>query len=237
MPGIARPTLEGRALSPRPDTRGVSVGGLSFARDVLSWLQGLFEAHDKSAVRDGRDLVRSRRHERHARAADRGPSTASSMCATRATSAAAALIRNTEIDIAVDLKGFTQDARPGILALRPAPVQVNYLGYPGTMGARYIDYLIADRRIVPDGHERHYSEKIVLSAGQLSGRMTENARSPDTRRRARGRGCRRPASSFARSTTASRSRPSCSTSGCGCSKRSREACCGCSTTMRPRCAI
>jgi predicted O-linked N-acetylglucosamine transferase (SPINDLY family) len=66
-----------------------------------------------------------------------------------------------EIDIAVDLKGFTHDARPGILAFRPAPVQVNYLGHPGTMGAPYIDYLIADRRIVPDGHERHYSEKIV----------------------------------------------------------------------------
>jgi protein O-GlcNAc transferase len=66
-----------------------------------------------------------------------------------------------EIDIAVDLKGFTQDARPGILALRPSPVQVNYLGYPGTMGAPYIDYLIADRCIVPDGHKRFYSEKIV----------------------------------------------------------------------------
>lgn len=79
----------------------------------------------------------------------------------RSDAAAAALIRSMEIDIAVDLKGFTQDARPGILALRPAPVQVNYLGHPGTMGARYIDYLIADRHIVPESRERYYSEKIV----------------------------------------------------------------------------
>jgi predicted O-linked N-acetylglucosamine transferase (SPINDLY family) len=67
-----------------------------------------------------------------------------------------------EIDIAVDLKGFTQDARPGILAFRPAPVQVNYLGHPGTMGASYIDYLIADRIIIPEEHEQHYNERIVL---------------------------------------------------------------------------
>jgi predicted O-linked N-acetylglucosamine transferase (SPINDLY family) len=66
-----------------------------------------------------------------------------------------------EIDIAVDLKGFTQDARPGILAFKPAPVQVNYLGHPGTMGAPYMDYLIADRTIISDGEDRHYSERIV----------------------------------------------------------------------------
>jgi predicted O-linked N-acetylglucosamine transferase (SPINDLY family) len=51
--------------------------------------------------------------------------------------------RNLQIDIAIDLKGFTQDGRPGIFALRCAPLQVSYLGYPGTMGAPYIDYLIA----------------------------------------------------------------------------------------------
>ncbi len=73
----------------------------------------------------------------------------------------AALARNMEIDIAVDLKGFTQNARTGIFALRPAPVQVNYLGYPGTMGASYIDYIIADATVIPENHQRYYSEKIV----------------------------------------------------------------------------
>jgi predicted O-linked N-acetylglucosamine transferase (SPINDLY family) len=66
-----------------------------------------------------------------------------------------------EIDIAVDLKGFTQDARPSILAFRPVPLQLNYLGHPGTMGAPYVDYIVADRMIIPAGHEAYYSEKIV----------------------------------------------------------------------------
>ena len=66
-----------------------------------------------------------------------------------------------EIDIAVDLKGYTQNARPGIFALRPAPVQVSYLGYPGTSGAPYIDYIIADPVVIPQGHFVDYTEKVV----------------------------------------------------------------------------
>jgi protein O-GlcNAc transferase len=73
----------------------------------------------------------------------------------------AGLLRELEVDIAVDLKGFTLDSRPGIFALRPAPVQVNYLGYPGTMGARYIDYIIADPTTIPEGEDEFYEEKIV----------------------------------------------------------------------------
>ncbi len=73
----------------------------------------------------------------------------------------AQMMRDLEIDIAVDLKGHTLDGRPGVLALRPAPVQVNYLGYPGTIGADYVDYLIADRIIVPEEHEAFYCESIV----------------------------------------------------------------------------
>ncbi len=74
----------------------------------------------------------------------------------------AAQLRRMEIDVAVDLKGFTQEARPGIFAQRFAPVQVNYLGYPGTMGANYIDYIIADRTLIPNEHRVFYSEKIAL---------------------------------------------------------------------------
>jgi predicted O-linked N-acetylglucosamine transferase (SPINDLY family) len=65
------------------------------------------------------------------------------------------------IDIAIDLKGYTQHARTGIFARRAAPLQVNYLGYPGTMAADYIDYLIADPTVIPPEHIVHYSEKIV----------------------------------------------------------------------------
>ena len=73
----------------------------------------------------------------------------------------ALLSRNLEIDIAVDLKGFTRDMRVGIFSYRAAPVQVDYLGYPGTMGAEYIDYLIADATLIPHSSQQHYSERIV----------------------------------------------------------------------------
>jgi protein O-GlcNAc transferase len=70
-------------------------------------------------------------------------------------------IRELEVDIAVDLKGFTGDCRPGILVSRPAPLQVSYLGYPGTMGADFIDYIIADRWVIPPDQRRFYAEEIV----------------------------------------------------------------------------
>ncbi len=73
----------------------------------------------------------------------------------------ASMLRNREIDIAVDLKGFTADSRVGIFSHRPAPIQVNYLGYPGTMGADYMDYIVADRIVIPDRHQSCYTEKIV----------------------------------------------------------------------------
>jgi predicted O-linked N-acetylglucosamine transferase (SPINDLY family) len=73
----------------------------------------------------------------------------------------ARLIRSLEIDIAVDLCGYTRHARPRILAERPAPVQASYLGYPGTMGAGAIDYLVADRVVIAPEHRDAYAEKIV----------------------------------------------------------------------------
>jgi len=78
---------------------------------------------------------------------------------------AARMLRAMEIDIAVDLKGFTKNARPGILAARPSPVQVNYLGHPGTMGAPYIDYILADRIVIPSEQRRYYSESVALLPG------------------------------------------------------------------------
>ncbi len=73
----------------------------------------------------------------------------------------AAWMRAQEIDIAVDVSAFTLLARQGILALRPAPVQVAYLAHPGSSGAAYLDYFITDRFITPPGFERHFSERIV----------------------------------------------------------------------------
>jgi protein O-GlcNAc transferase len=73
----------------------------------------------------------------------------------------AQLIKELEIDILVDLMGFTGSSRTNVLALRAAPIQINYLGYAGTMGADYIDYFIADATLVPLSHEKNYAEKIV----------------------------------------------------------------------------
>lgn len=73
----------------------------------------------------------------------------------------ALLAQAREIDIAVDLKGFSQNGRPGIFASRAAPVQVSFLGYPGTMGAAYLDYLVADATLIAESDQRYYVEKIA----------------------------------------------------------------------------
>jgi protein O-GlcNAc transferase len=70
-------------------------------------------------------------------------------------------IRELEVDIVVDLTGYTLGCRPEILARRPAPLQLNFMGFPGTMGAPYIDYIIADEFVVPECSESLYAERIV----------------------------------------------------------------------------
>jgi predicted O-linked N-acetylglucosamine transferase (SPINDLY family) len=75
--------------------------------------------------------------------------------------AVAELARKLEIDIAIDLGGFTGSCRMGIFAFRAAPIQASYIGYLGTLGASYYDYLIADKTIVPTHLKEHYSEKIM----------------------------------------------------------------------------
>lgn len=73
----------------------------------------------------------------------------------------AQMSRDLGIDIAIDLKGFTAQSRTKIFAERAAPIQVNYLGYPGTMSAPYIDYIIADKTVIPENSQAFYTEKVV----------------------------------------------------------------------------
>jgi predicted O-linked N-acetylglucosamine transferase (SPINDLY family) len=75
--------------------------------------------------------------------------------------AAAATVRQNEIDLLINLNGFFGQARTGVFSRRPAPIQINYLGFPGTIGADYIDYIIADPIVIPQQHEDFYTEKIV----------------------------------------------------------------------------
>ena len=70
-------------------------------------------------------------------------------------------VLNDKLDIAIDLSGYTNLSRPRLFSHRMAPIQINYLGYPGTMGLDYIDYIIADSVVIPNNQKDHYSEKII----------------------------------------------------------------------------
>jgi len=121
----------------------------------------LFELHDRSRFEvfaysygpDDRSAIRTRMRRSFDRFID--------VCSLSHAEAAAA-IHADGVEILVDLKGYTIHARPEIMALRPAPVQVNYLGYPGTMGADFIDYLVSDRFISAVEQAGDFSEKLVL---------------------------------------------------------------------------
>ena len=83
----------------------------------------------------------------------------------RSDSDVALLARARRIDVAVDLMGFTQEARTNIFALRAAPIQVNFLGYPGTMGAGFMDYLVADATLIPQTSRQHFAEAVAYLPG------------------------------------------------------------------------
>jgi predicted O-linked N-acetylglucosamine transferase (SPINDLY family) len=127
---------------------------------TMHLMAGLLELHDRERFEVTgfsfgpvvRDVVRARVERACERFVEVGE---------RSDREVAQLARELSIDIAVDLKGYTSDARPGIFAHRAAPVQVGYLGYPGTLGAGYVDYLIADRVLVPEGSEGYYAEQLV----------------------------------------------------------------------------
>jgi protein O-GlcNAc transferase len=74
----------------------------------------------------------------------------------------ALLAKKDELDIAIDLQGYTDKSRLSIFANKVAPIQINYLGYPGSMGAEYIDYIVADKNLIPKSNYKFYSEKIIF---------------------------------------------------------------------------
>jgi protein O-GlcNAc transferase len=145
-------------------------------------------------------------------------------------------IKQKESDNLVDVNGFTRDARTGIFALRAAPIQVNYLGYPGTMGANYIDYIIADRTLVPQSHQQDYSEKIVYLPHCYQVNDAKRAIS-EKRFLAKRWGCHAMVLYFVASTTVLKSCLRYLIVGCGLSKKYKEAFCGSWKLMKPRLAI
>jgi protein O-GlcNAc transferase len=92
---------------------------------------------------------------------------------------AAQRIRRLGVDIAVDLTGYTQGARPGIFARRPAPIQVNYLGFPATLGEAYMDYILADEVVIPPTTLSHYTERVVHLPEVFQSNYTRQRLPPD----------------------------------------------------------
>ena len=123
-------------------------------------IAGLIEAHDKARFEttaisfgpDNQDPLRTRLKQSFDRFLD---------VSRNGDYETARLLKDLEIDIAVDLKGYTRGGRTGIFTFRPAPVQVNWLGFPGTLGLDYIDYIIADRFVIPEDAHAFYTEKVV----------------------------------------------------------------------------
>lgn len=134
-----------------PDLREHPVGHL---------MAGIFEHHDRHrfetiAVSLGVD-DQSRLRERMVKAFDH-------FIDARAMSSRhiAETLRDMEVDVLIDLAGYTSDSRSDVLAYRPAPAHVNYLGYPGTLGYKEMDYIIADRCVIPPDHQRFYDERVL----------------------------------------------------------------------------
>ncbi|HUC68404.1 MAG TPA: tetratricopeptide repeat protein [Stellaceae bacterium] len=154
-----------RGFVHRPSNHGtrLRIGYLSpeFRNHALAHLAAeFFERHDRERFEtvgfsigpDRDDAMRRRLKAAFDRFIDLDP---------LSDTAAAERIQAEDIAILVDLAGYTTNARTAILALRPAPIQVNYLGYPGTMGASFIDYIIVDRFIAPASEQPFYTEKLV----------------------------------------------------------------------------
>ena len=132
-----------------------------FRHHPMAYLMaGLFETHDRSRFEttaisfglDPKEDFRKRLENSFDRFLD---------VQTKSDRDIALLLKELEIDIAIDLMGYTNNCRPGILAFRPTPVQVNYVGFAGTLGAEYIDYILADRFIIPEQSQPFYTENIV----------------------------------------------------------------------------
>jgi len=153
-----RPSLPGCRL------RLGYLSGDFYQHATAQLMAGLFEGHDRDrfevvAYSYGADDASATRA-RLTRAFDRFVD-----ISTLSYRDAAKAIYRDEIDILIDLKGYTHGSRPMIPALRPAPVQVSYLGYPATMGADFIDYILVDRFVADDTEQAVFSEKLVHLPG------------------------------------------------------------------------
>ncbi|MCP3372573.1 tetratricopeptide repeat protein [Bradyrhizobium cajani] len=148
--------------TPPPDSRlRVAYLSADFRNHAMAQLMaGVFEEHDRkrfavSAISSGpddRSTMRNRLKAAFERFED---------VSHLADEDVVRLVRRLDIEVLVDLGGLTPGARTNILVRRAAPIQVSYLGFPGTMGASYIDYVLADRIVIPEREQKYYAEKVI----------------------------------------------------------------------------
>jgi predicted O-linked N-acetylglucosamine transferase (SPINDLY family) len=155
----AKPLWQGKSASHKRLRIGYMSGDFRL-HAVALLIAGVFESHDKprfetmaisTGPNDGSPMRR-----RLEAAFDRFVDVTD-----QDDAAVAGMLHDMELDILVDLNGFTLHGRTPVMARRPSGIQVNYLGYPGTMGAPYIDYIIADRTVIPEAHQPFFDEKVV----------------------------------------------------------------------------
>ncbi len=156
----AEKTLWNPGRAPNPKIRIGYLSGEFRTQATSILMAGLFEVHDKSrfeifAFDNGWDDGSALR--KRLNAAFDGIIDITGLGDVEA----ARRISDMNIDILVNLNGYFGRGRQGVFSYRPSPVQVNYLGFPGTIGADYIDYLIADATVIPESDSAHYAEKIV----------------------------------------------------------------------------
>jgi protein O-GlcNAc transferase len=157
------PAADRTPAAPQLSSKRIKVAYLSFdfhEHATAYLIAGLFEYHDRTRFevlalsygQDDQSEMRARLEHAVERFVD----------VSRLTDREIAdWLQSEGVHIAIDLKGLTGGARTGIFALRPAPLQINFLGYPGTMGAEYIDYIIADPYVIPSQDQIRYAEKVV----------------------------------------------------------------------------
>jgi len=178
------PALPSAALSAARAEGRIRIGYLSadFREQATAYLMaGVYEAHDRgnfeiTAFDNGYDDSSPMRA-RLTRTFDRFiPITGLS------DAEAAAAVQKAGIDILVNLNGYFGKPRMAVFARRPAPVQVNYLGFPATLGAPYMDYIIADRTVIPDGEQHFYDEAVVWLPDSYQANDSKRARPMPARR-------------------------------------------------------
>jgi len=176
----AAPRLDLPVASPRTQEARLRIGYLSgdFCNNAVSHLfVGVLEAHDRSRFEIvAYDYSPQSDHEYRRRVVAGFERVVSLHELDDA--AAAQRIATDACHIVVDLKGWTAGTRSHILAARPAPIQIQWLGYPGTLGAPWIDYIIADGELIRPGEERYFSEQIIRLPGTYQ--PTDNKRTVAT---------------------------------------------------------